>query len=43
VDAPETAYNERVVLFLRQPNIFDILKDKTGSVSKSIRDKGPIL
>ena len=39
VDAPETGYNERVVLFLRQPNIFDVLKEKTGSVPKSIRDK----
>ena len=39
VDAPETAYNERVVLFLRQPNIFDVLKEKTGSGQKSMRDK----
>jgi len=39
VDAPETAYNERVVLFLRQPNILDVLKEKTGSCQKSIRDK----
>jgi hypothetical protein len=31
VDGPETAYNDRVVAFLRQPNIFDVLREKTSN------------
>ena len=45
IDAPETAYNDRVVAFLRQSNIMEILKEKTNAVvnHKSLRDKVSIL
>ena len=38
---PETAYNERVVAFLRQPSIMEVLKEKTAAIvnHKSLRDK----
>jgi hypothetical protein len=36
-----TAYNEKVVAFLRQPNILDILKERHAMVgtSQGLRDK----
>lgn len=36
-----TAYNDKVVAFLRQPNIFDILKERYQSVATNqlLRDK----
>lgn len=36
-----TAYNDKVVAFLRQPNIFDILKERRPAISSntSLRDK----
>lgn len=36
-----TAYNEKVVAFLRQPNIVDILKERHPAMgtSQSLRDK----
>lgn len=36
-----TAYNEKVVAFLRQPNILDILKERHAMVgtSQALRDK----
>lgn len=36
-----TAYNDKVVAFLRQPNIFDILKERHHSVAnnQTLRDK----
>lgn len=36
-----TAYNDKVVAFLRQPNIFDILKERHQSVASApaLRDK----
>ena len=38
---PPTTYNGRVVMYLRQPNIIDILKEKSTVISthKSLRDK----
>lgn len=33
------AYNEKVVAFLRQPNILEILKERHGSTSRSLREK----
>ena len=38
---PPTTYNGRVVMFLRQPNIIDILKEKSTVIisHKSLRDK----
>lgn len=40
VDIP-TAYNEKVVAFLRQPNIMDILRERHSLVgsSQALRDK----
>lgn len=43
VGSPEApvpvAYNEKVVAFLRQPNILEILKERHGSTSRSLREK----
>ena len=38
---PPTAYNERVVAFLRQPNVIDVLRERRPAMmaNKSIRDK----
>lgn len=38
---PPVAYNDKVVLFLRQPNILDVLRDKRPSImaNKGLRDK----
>ena len=40
-DAYALSYNERVIAFLRQPNVIDILKEKSSSIlaRKSLRDK----
>ena len=37
--APPTAYNERVVAFLRQPNVIDVLRERRPAMmaNKSIR------
>lgn len=36
-----TAYNDKVVAFLRQPNIFDILRERYQSIAtnQTLRDK----
>jgi E3 ubiquitin-protein ligase HECW2 len=41
VGSPEVpiAYNEKVVAFLRQPNILEILKERHGTTSRSLREK----
>jgi hypothetical protein len=38
---PPTAYNDKVVAFIRQPNVIDLLKEKRPAMmgNKSIRDK----
>uniref|UniRef100_A0A336M053 HECT-type E3 ubiquitin transferase n=2 Tax=Culicoides sonorensis TaxID=179676 RepID=A0A336M053_CULSO len=38
IDIP-IAYNDKVVAFLRQPNIFEILKERHTSSSRSLREK----
>ncbi len=40
-DAVPTAYNEKVISFLRQPNILDLLKDRhpTISTNPNLRSK----
>lgn len=41
VGSPEVpvAYNEKVVAFLRQPNILEILRERHGTTSRSLREK----
>lgn len=38
---PPVAYNDKVVAFLRQPNIHEILRERNGQamVSRQLRDK----
>ncbi len=40
-DAPPSAYNDRVVAFLRQPKIADLLRERRPSLAanKQLRDK----
>ena len=42
---PPTTYNGRVVAYLRQPSIFDVLKEKSSAITthKSLRDKVNII
>ena len=40
-DVP-TAYNEKVVAFLRQPNIMDVLKEKNSAFASNVALKGKV-
>lgn len=38
-DSPTLGYNERVVAFLRQSNVLQVLKEKNSSISKHLKEK----